>query len=623
MINITSKLLLVLFILTSLIPAAENEKVTKPRVFLDKNPRIVAYQLKRLSDKQIVLVDRKTDHIKYRPVFHSFLYRASLDRKYWQEALASLSIINKTSMMREVLEAISRNDGSDKRAMISMELGHHLMKNSNEELRKETALFEKLAFSSESPVSRKIGFYGLARLEDTKKLWERAVKADGGASALLGIVPMLPKKSEALEGLAGEVEAILEGSQDSPLVPIALRAVTHFGALIPSSFDYLTRQFRLGKHRAVAVSGFLQLPASKWRKDVVSELVNEITEVATQVPPAQRTESEFIDLVRLGREFSLVLPKAEGKQVRALLSELGVTVIIIKTLRDQMLYDRRKFVVEAGEDVEIVLMNEDLMPHNLIITEIGKREEVALAAEKLPPKPDDRGLLYVPKSKSVLVASKMLEPDQTQKLSFKAPKKPGRYPYVCTFPGHWTRMWGTMIVVEDMEEYLANPEKYGEEEKITEWKIDDLAKDLKKISKDRFDSGKKAFLKAGCQQCHKVAGEGKTLGPDLDDVFKRFESNSKLVLEEILNPTKSIREGFENYQIITSDGKTLSGLILKQNEKELTLQTGPNEDQAVKLKTEQVLLKNPQGSSLMPEGLLGTLSREEIIDLMSYLKFSG
>ena len=45
-------------------------------------------------------------------------------------------------------------------------------------------------------------------------------------------------------------------------------------------------------------------------------------------------------------------------------------------------------------------------------------------------------------------------------LRFEAPTEPGVYPYVCTYPGHWRRMYGAMYVVDDLEGYLADPAAY-------------------------------------------------------------------------------------------------------------------------------------------------------------------
>ena len=53
---------------------------------------------------------------------------------------------------------------------------------------------------------------------------------------------------------------------------------------------------------------------------------------------------------------------------------------------------------------------------------------------------------YVPKTEDVLVYTDMVYPSEKFAVSFNAPKKPGRYPFLCTFPGHWMVMNGEMIV---------------------------------------------------------------------------------------------------------------------------------------------------------------------------------
>ena len=88
----------------------------------------------------------------------------------------------------------------------------------------------------------------------------------------------------------------------------------------------------------------------------------------------------------------------------------------------------------------------------------------------------------------MLLASTLLQPRASEKLSFVAPTQPGVYPYVCTYPGHWRRMYGALYVVEDLDAYLENPESYlaahplaikdallKDRRPRTEWKFDDLA----------------------------------------------------------------------------------------------------------------------------------------------------
>ena len=83
-----------------------------------------------------------------------------------------------------------------------------------------------------------------------------------------------------------------------------------------------------------------------------------------------------------------------------------------------------------------------MMPHNLVITEPGARERIGRAAEKLTGTGNARQRAFVPRSREVLWHSRLLNPADSQRLSFVAPTRTGDYPYVCTFPGHWTVMHG-------------------------------------------------------------------------------------------------------------------------------------------------------------------------------------
>jgi hypothetical protein len=122
-----------------------------------------------------------------------------------------------------------------------------------------------------------------------------------------------------------------------------------------------------------------------------------------------------------------------------------------------MLYDVRWFAVEAGRPVQIVLVNPDVMPHNLLIVRPGSLQEVGTLAGTMSLPSDPKAKAYVPDSPLVLQATRLLNWGETERLGFLAPKTPGEYPFVCTFPGHWVRMNGIMLVVEDLEKWEANP----------------------------------------------------------------------------------------------------------------------------------------------------------------------
>jgi hypothetical protein len=57
----------------------------------------------------------------------------------------------------------------------------------------------------------------------------------------------------------------------------------------------------------------------------------------------------------------------------------------------------------------------------------------------------------------VLHATRLLQGGEIERLNFRAPDKPGEYVFLCTFPGHWIRMYGVVLVVESLEAWEAKP----------------------------------------------------------------------------------------------------------------------------------------------------------------------
>lgn len=136
-----------------------------------------------------------------------------------------------------------------------------------------------------------------------------------------------------------------------------------------------------------------------------------------------------------------------GTQSPTTVSLDGATIVRLKVVKNEMKYDVKNFTVEAGKPIEIIFENPDFMQHNLVITQIGALETVGKAADKMASDPAGAEKNYVPAIAEVLFATKLVNPQQTVSLKFTAPSKAGDYPFVCTFPGHWSIMNGVMKVV--------------------------------------------------------------------------------------------------------------------------------------------------------------------------------
>ena len=123
-----------------------------------------------------------------------------------------------------------------------------------------------------------------------------------------------------------------------------------------------------------------------------------------------------------------------------------------------------------------------------------------------------------------------------------------------------------------------------------------------------------AIFKNKCASCHRLFNEGGILGPDLTGYDR---SNVNYWLTHIIDPNIDIREGYDYYQITTTDGRSLTGTIIGRRGGTVTLQ--PIIGDAITLTKKQIKDMRAQKTSLMPEGTLDEMTDQQIRDLFAYL----
>jgi azurin len=199
------------------------------------------------------------------------------------------------------------------------------------------------------------------------------------------------------------------------------------------------------------------MPKGAWPADGTEPLARALVASLRELPPDRRADPAGLDAVQLAERLAESLPEENRRAIRRELRALGVQVIRIEAVPEEMLFDVKWFAVEAGKPVQIVLYNPDAMSHNLLVIKPGTLEEVGTKASTMPVPSDPAVKPYVPDTPSVLQATRLLNFGENDRLSFTAPGTPGEYPFACTFPGHWVRMYGVMLVVENMEAWEATP----------------------------------------------------------------------------------------------------------------------------------------------------------------------
>ena len=120
---------------------------------------------------------------------------------------------------------------------------------------------------------------------------------------------------------------------------------------------------------------------------------------------------------------------------------------------------------------------------------------------------------------------------------------------------------------------------------------------------------------AACKTCHKVGDVGETVGPDLTKVGTKY--NKAGLLEQILEPSKTIDPAFTAFLCETKDGRVVSGLAVEKSATAIVLKDA--QGKTVRLMNAEVERMVPQSRSLMPELLLRDMTAQQVADLLEFL----
>jgi putative heme-binding domain-containing protein len=133
--------------------------------------------------------------------------------------------------------------------------------------------------------------------------------------------------------------------------------------------------------------------------------------------------------------------------------------------------------------------------------------------------------------------------------------------------------------------------------------------------------GRQVFFGAGtasaglCARCHKVNGEGADFGPDLSHISIKY--NRADLLDNILNPSKTIAPGYATTLVRTKSGDTFSGIAVTRDNQQVVLKT-PDLKQ-VRIAASDIDRVVTQSISAMPDGLLADLEPQQAADLLAFV----
>ncbi len=152
---------------------------------------------------------------------------------------------------------------------------------------------------------------------------------------------------------------------------------------------------------------------------------------------------------------------------------------------------------------------------------------------------------------------------------------------------------------------------------VREWTIDDILPSLDQIKAGRsIESGAKAFRDTGCIQCHRIAGEGGLVGPDLAGVASRLDPRA--LLESILMPSMVVADAYAVHMIGVDDGSVVSGQIEREDDRVVVLRPPPP-GEPVTVEKARIVERRRSDQSNMPSGTVNVLTKDQVLDLLAYL----
>jgi putative heme-binding domain-containing protein len=161
---------------------------------------------------------------------------------------------------------------------------------------------------------------------------------------------------------------------------------------------------------------------------------------------------------------------------------------------------------------------------------------------------------------------------------------------------------------------------------VKEWTLASLADSLSEAGRGRaFERGQAMFAAARCILCHQLGHVGRSMGPDLTGVASRFSRRD--LLESILEPSRVVSDAYRNVTITTKQNGPITGRVALEGDFRLEMvrvATDPfAPDNYTEIPKNSIVSYAESAISPMPEGLLNTLSKDEILDLLAFLEAGG
>lgn len=154
-----------------------------------------------------------------------------------------------------------------------------------------------------------------------------------------------------------------------------------------------------------------------------------------------------------------------------------------------------------------------------------------------------------------------------------------------------------------------------------DWTVNEALPVIQDSSARNFVQGQ-AMFQAQCSSCHKVGGEGGSIGPDLTQLGTRFSAHD--ILESIIEPSNAISDQYAATNFFLKDGTSAMGRLIRQDNDNYYISQNPFAPQMLRtISKKEVTSSKLSDVSIMPPGMINSLNPEELKDLMAYLMSGG
>lgn len=153
---------------------------------------------------------------------------------------------------------------------------------------------------------------------------------------------------------------------------------------------------------------------------------------------------------------------------------------------------------------------------------------------------------------------------------------------------------------------------------VRAWTTRDLAGALGELNDERsLESGQAAFRDIGCIECHKLSGEGGTVGPDLNGIAQRLSPRE--MLEALTEPSKKVADEYALWLVQTEDGQVHTGRLEREDDELLILSPTSATEALIRIPKSEIAGRRKSETSNMPAGIVNVLHKDEVLDLLAYL----